>query len=261
MAAEKKATKTEMKATEENLPMAMADMQQDADAGFEEASGGDFSIPFLRILQDLSPQCKERREEYVEGAKPGLFFNTVTQELSDVVSIVPCHFKKSMVEWVPRDSGGGFVAEHPMGTEEGLERDGGKFITKDGNDLIETAKHYVLIVSEDGDYMPAVVMLTSTQLKKSRRWMSDMQRLKMTGPNGRKFTPPMFSHLYRAKPKAEGNGQGDWYGWNFEIDRRLTGEDAEVYEAAKQFRDAVKAGQVREVDPDTEVASDNDDGM
>lgn len=229
------------------------DMEAEAAAGFEEATANDFSIPFLRILQDLSPQTKERRQEYVPGAKPGLFFNTVTQALDEEVLVIPCHFIKTMVEWVPRDSGGGFVAEHPMGVEKGLPSESGTYYTKDGNQLVETAKHYVLVLGNDGDYMPAVIALTGTQLKKSRRWMSDMQRLKMTGSNGRKFTPPMFSHIYRARSKPEGNDKGDWYGWEFTMERRLTAEDAELYEAAKQFRDAVKTGQVKEVDPDTEV--------
>ncbi|HSH65320.1 MAG TPA: hypothetical protein VLB84_05840, partial [Bacteroidia bacterium] len=55
--------------------------ESDFGAGFEDASQNSFSIPILRILQDQSPQVKRHNEKYIEGAKPGMIFNTVTKEV------------------------------------------------------------------------------------------------------------------------------------------------------------------------------------
>jgi hypothetical protein len=39
-----------------------------ADAGFENVTNNDILIPRISILQDLSPQVKEEKAEYIEGA-------------------------------------------------------------------------------------------------------------------------------------------------------------------------------------------------
>ncbi len=42
--------------------------------GMENLNTGS-AMPFIRILQDLSPQIKKTKEEYVQGAESGdLFF-------------------------------------------------------------------------------------------------------------------------------------------------------------------------------------------
>ena len=38
----------------------------------------EMQIPFIRILQAMSPQLKKREAEYIEGAEQGDMFNTVT---------------------------------------------------------------------------------------------------------------------------------------------------------------------------------------
>jgi len=79
-------------------------------------------------------------------------------------------------------------------------------------------------------------------LKKSRKWNSMMQSVKMQGKNGL-FTPPMFSQVYRLTTAAESNDKGKWFGW--EIERVGSVEDPNVYAAAKAFAEQINAGKVQ----------------
>jgi hypothetical protein len=68
------------------------------------------------------------------------------------------------------------------------------------------------------------------------------------------FTPPMFSHIYKLTTIPQSNDQGSWYGWKVELVEELT--DASLYQAAKKFRDAVKAGEAKakmETDEEDEI--------
>jgi hypothetical protein len=55
---------------------------------FETAGEGaafdssEMQIPFVRVLQALSPQLNKKKPEYIEGAAQGDLFNTVTNEWS-----------------------------------------------------------------------------------------------------------------------------------------------------------------------------------
>lgn len=55
----------------------------DLDKGFENMTQQDLALPFIRILGQLSPQVTEGDSKYVTGAKPGMIYNTVTNELYD----------------------------------------------------------------------------------------------------------------------------------------------------------------------------------
>ena len=46
-------------------------------------SADDQALPFLKVLSQLSPQCNKTSNNYVEGAEPGMIYNTVSGTLSD----------------------------------------------------------------------------------------------------------------------------------------------------------------------------------
>ena len=99
-----------------------------------------------------------------------------------------------------------------------------------------------MYLDKDGIPSPALIVMKSTQLKKSRKWNSMMQSVKMKGSNGL-FTPPMFSQIYRMTIMSESNDKGKWHGW--EIEKVGAVEDAGVYETAKSFAASIKAGEVK----------------
>ena len=110
-----------------------------------------------------------------------------------------------------------------------------------GNYIENTANHYVMVVDKDGVPNPALIVMKSTQLKKSRKWNSMMMSVKLQGANGL-YTPPMFSQQYRLTVVSESNDRGKWHGW--EIERIGSVEDAGVYQSAKAFAESIQAGQV-----------------
>lgn len=260
---------TEQESTEIALRQAQelaafeAQQLEEAGSGFEEATSDSYAVPFLQVLQSGSPQCKKSDGKYIKGAEEGMIFNTVTQELFDGdkgLRIVPCHYAQRMVEWKPRDSGGGFVGEHlvtdPI-VNTTYKDDKNRDVLPNGNNLVDTRNHYVLVLGEDGSITPALLAMSSTSIKTSRQWMSKMQGIKIKGPNGF-VTAPMHSRVYLLTTSARSNDKGSWFVPDVKLDSILT--DKSIYQAAQEFRDAIRAGKVRsstgeETEADAESSS------
>jgi hypothetical protein len=229
---------------------AVAAMQQqfaeDANAGFEEAGASAYAIPFLQVLQSGSPQCKKSDGAYIKGAEEGMFYNTVTQEIfsgEDGIVVIPCHYTQRFVEWKTRESGGGFVAEHLPSDDivnTTSKDDKGRDMLPNGNVLVDTRNHYVLIVGQDGMLSPALIALSSTASKVSRQWMSKMQGIKIKNAAGVFVTAPMSSRKYKITTVPKSNDKGSWFVPNVELIGIV--EDVAEYNAAMDFRNAVRSG-------------------
>ena len=234
----------------DNLP-ATIDFEQHAGEGIE-FSRDDVAVPYLTVLQKLSPQCDEDKGEYIEGAKPGMFFDTVTQELMDGreqgILVIPCAFQSVIVEWNRREDGGGFVAVHPkdIDTSDCTRNEKNQLVTPRGTILVDTHYHFVLYRNNDGVWVPAIYSMTSTQLKKSRKWNSLMASIRLNGSNG-PYNPPSFSHIYRITTQKESNDAGDWFGVRIEKVEQVS--DAATFQEAVAFRKLVMSGAVQTQPP------------
>ena len=223
----------------------MSDLEQDAGQGFENMNQDDYALPFLRLLTATSPEVGE-----VDGAMPGMILNSVTGELFDGkkgIRVVPCAYVRQYIEWAPRGQGSGapvhiYPATSDILSQTHREPGDNKAYLDNGNYIENTANHYVMLIDENGVPSPALITMKSTQLKKSRKWNSMMQSVKLQGKNGL-FTPPMYSQMYRLTTQPESNDKGKWYGW--EVERIGTIEDQSVYAAAKAFAQSVSSGTVR----------------
>ena len=63
--------------------------------GFDNMTQEDLALPFVRILGQLSPQVTAGDAKYIEAAKPGMIYNTVTSELYDGkigIMVIPCYY-------------------------------------------------------------------------------------------------------------------------------------------------------------------------
>jgi len=223
-----------------------------AGAGFEDTTSEDYSIPFLTVLQALSPQVQG--EAALEGAKPGMLFNTVTGELFEGktgLEFVPAHRERVYVEWVPRDQGGGFVGRHEQTSEIVMKAkqrasDPTSLKTEAGNDLIDTAYVYGIICHEDGRLESVVLAFTSTKLKVYRHLMTKLRQFTVQ-VNGKKVNPPLFAYRLRVTTTTEKNKKGSFY--NFKIsaaegslaDSLLSTED-ERFQAAVSLRNMILSG-------------------
>ena len=246
-----------------NLPALANLYEEDAGAGFENADATAYAIPFLSILQSGSPQVKKSDGAYIKGAEEGMFFNSVTNDIFDGaggLEVIPCYYKRVYLKWAPRDSGGGFGGEFlpsdPI-VATVVKTDKGD-ICPDGDFLADTRVHYVLLVKPDGTFQPAVISMASTQVKKSRTWMSKMEGIKFKRADGTLFTPPMYSHVYKLTTVPEKNDQGSWFGWQTELVRMQ--EDPQLFAASKEFKRAIAAGEIKEKTPVEQASASAGDG-
>lgn len=228
----------------------LVDFAADAGMGLEGADKASFAIPFLAVLQANSPQLEVLRE-----ARAGMFLNTVTNELYDAVDVVPVAFQRRYLAWAPRAAGGGFKGEYTVAQVEGPANElgwskdpsTGQTVLPDGSVLKDTRNHFVLIVGKDGNTQQALFSLSSTQIKKSKTWLTLIQTIKMKDAGGHLFTPPSFSHVYRCTTVNEENDKGKWKGVSIALVGPVT--DPAVYAAAKHFHSLVVAGKVETAAP------------
>ena len=239
-----KAQSSEVAEKKPNGVAVAASFEADAQVGFEQMGQDDLALPFLKILTNMSPEIGE-----VDGASPGMLYNSVTGELFDGaggVVVIPCAYVRQYIEWAPRGSGSGApINIHPATSDilSKTHREPGesKDFLDNGNYIENTANHYVQVIDQNGVPSPALIVMKSTQLKKSRKWNSMMMSVKLEGANGL-YTPPMFSQQYRLTVVSESNDRGKWHGW--EIERIGSVEDAGIYQTAKLFSESIQAGQV-----------------
>ena len=235
------------------------DFAADAGAGMEGADKDSYAIPFLRVLQKISPQCDEADSQYIEGAKGGMILNTVTGELypsDEGVIVLPCAFQRKFLRWAPRGSERGFMGEvEPEDVAEmraeGIVKDfegkllvvnsEGEVSEKKSDRLVDTRSHFCIVAAEAGASQ-AVLPLSSTQIKKSKQLMSMLTSAKVPTENG-PVTPPTWMNQIRMTTVLESNDQGSWYGVKFSAEGFI--EDPSLYAAGKLFHDAIAAGELK----------------
>ena len=194
-------------------------LEEEAGAGLENFTTDDMQIPFIRILQALSPQLNKQDSMYIQGAEQGDIFNTVSQQVykaEDGVFVVPCYFEKKFLEFALRSSGGGFIRELSADDRDiGLTtREGAAEILPSGNELVRTHQHLIQVMDPETKLCsPAVLDMKKTQLKVSRRWNTMKNGIRL--PSGKPM--PLYGTAWTIKTIAESNDQGSWY--NYKIDR------------------------------------------
>ena len=239
-------------AKKEKSDVALTSMfEQDQASGFGNMGSEDFALPFLRVLGQLSPETNKRDAKYVDGAEPGMIFNTVTKQAYDGVegvNVIPCGYKREYVEWSDRGEGTSApVAIHSVAS--GIINDatrGADYKDRlpNGNYLENTASYFVMLP----DMQQALITMKSTQLKVSRSWNSMMNSIKLQGKNGL-FTPAAYSHVYKLSTVQQSNDKGTWFGWN--IEKVGPVQDKNLYEAAKQFASSVTNVEVKHGEGET----------
>ena len=217
----------------------------DSGMGLEDVSTNDMQIPFLRIIQALSPQLKKSDPAYIEGASQGDIFNTVTNKVwsaDEGVSVLPVHFVQKMLEFVPRSAGGGFEGELSADSDEVRQavrdKDSGMELLPNGNELVRTAQHYIKIVHEDGSLESAILDMKKTQLKVSKKWNTLIAMQKHNGS-----TLPSFANTYRLTSIEDGNDKGSWYSWSVKLGDPIP--DMDTYQECKELHTSIRKGELQ----------------
>ena len=241
------AGKAVAKQEKSNLPSFLKD--KDLSQHAEHLTQDDVSIPFMQILQQLSPQCVDGDPQYIDGAKPSMVYNTVTKELIETkekgFDFVPVSYKDTYVEWIPRNAGGGFVKEYSIADGDTIvtaRNENGHDIIQEGsplgtpgNQLNRTHTHFIFVLTDSG-YEPAVMTMAITQLKPSKNLNSLVNNHPIPGAGVIRF-----AHVINARTEMRKNDQGSWYIWSWEYKGNL--EDEAIFDAAQTFATGVKSGE------------------
>ena len=221
--------------------------EDDAAKGLGAIGQEDLALPFLKILGQLSPEVNKRDGKYVEGAEPGMIYNSVSGDLYDGVKgidVIPCFYKLEYIEWKDRGEGPGAPVAIYDSSSDIMSKTTPDANYKDrlpnGNYIEKTASHFVIVAGDSPSR--ALISMKSTQLKISRKWNSMMSGIKMKGKNGL-FTPASFSHIYRLKTTQMSNDKGTWFGW--EVSKVGPVTDQSLYGQAKSFSENISKGNVK----------------
>ena len=230
-----------------SAPLPANMFEEDAAKGLGQIGQEDLALPFLKILGQLSPEVNKRDGKYVEGAEPGMIFNSVTGELYDGVKgldVIPAFYKLEYIEWKDRGDGPGAPVAIYDSSSDIMSKTKPDANYKDrlpnGNYIEKTASHFVIINGDSPS--TALISMKSTQLKISRKWNSMMSGIKLKGKNGL-YTPASFSHIYKLKTTQMSNDKGTWFGWEVSKVGPIT--DASIYQQAKTFSDSISKGAVK----------------
>lgn len=195
------------------------DYGEHSHAGFEGTTIADLSIPFIKIMQSNSPEVED---ELIPGVKSGDLVNSVSKEILKQPLIVQPVFKEAaVVEWVPRNKGGGLAGRHELDSEVflgAIKKNGGSrippkdadgkripFKSPDGNDLVETYYIYCLVMDETGEEVEGFCVLSfaSTNIKVYKDWLTSMYSLK--------GAPPMYANRCKVSTAKQKNESGTFY--------------------------------------------------
>ena len=230
-----------------SAPLPANMFEDDAAKGLGAIGQEDLALPFLKILGQLSPEVNKRDGKYVEGAEPGMIFNSVSGELYDGVKgidVIPCFYKLEYIEWKDRGEGLGAPVAIYDSSSDIMSKTKPDANYKDrlpnGNYIEKTASHFVIVAGDSPS--TALISMKSTQLKISRKWNSMMSGIKMKGANGM-FTPASFSHIYKLKTTQMSNDKGTWFGW--EVSKVGPVTEKGLYDQAKGFSDSISKGSVK----------------
>jgi hypothetical protein len=245
-----------VKRTKEVRDLATIDYGEDEGGGYEGQTTEEIQIPFLALLQALSPQVTEG------DMKAGQLFNTVTEEsYGDSVLFVPSRREIAFVEWVPRDKGGGFVGRHEIGSEVVIaaKAAAGTRFRKlkhpdNGNDLMETIYLYgVLILDEGSRLEPVCVAFSSTKISEYRKYNTKVSMFTILREDGSKIKPPRWGYLFKVGVRSQKNAKGTFFNFDFvpaegSVKASLLRPEDPRYLAGKDLADMVSSGMAKAVE-------------
>lgn len=222
-------------------------------------------IPLIYVLQSNSPQVNSRDPDYIQGAQAGDFWLKGTDIIwkgDEGLPFQSAHWRKNVVEWIPRDAGGGLVAQHEVGLPS--EIPGARQVASPKNpdkkiwvnasgdhEFVETRYHAGFARCPDGSILPAVLTLSSTGNTVSRNWMNLMNSFRVKGR-----PVPSYAREYLLRTAQKTNKSGTWFTIKVSdlgylpLERVMEG---------KALYDAFKSGEKRAEAPEGLTENEDDD--
>lgn len=210
-------------------------------AGLENMDRQDMTLPRLGLAQALSPQLSESDPKYIDGLRPGMFFNTITREAyGKTVQLVPLLFYKTRILFGSMDDGGGLRCQSSDNLI-GIGDPGGTCI-RCPNSQFGSARNgegkgtacnqffnYAALIVNDGGVSPEgllVFSLKSSALKVAKDWNALIRIRNLD----------IFAGVYELHSVERKNDIGRWFEPVIQPAGNVT---RETYEAAKAAYQAV----------------------
>lgn len=230
--------------------------------------------PFIKVLQPLSPAVQEGNVLQVPGAKPGMFLNTMTNDLYDGkagINVVAIYHHNNVTEWIPRGMGGGLVKNWQedagwMNNCDPAQRNEFNPITRDGHTIVKAKMFWVYQVDvETGAYLPGLFNFTSTKLSTAKHWSSLLMLDHLVTAAGQRVKVPDFEFVYNIRTEFQSNTKGSWHSLkveHFNVNgkyvrvKNLPNGNA-IYESCKTFRRSLQEGTIK---AGADVYDNTDDG-
>lgn len=223
---EEVAVRNESSLTSNAVPDYLQKYSQMGSVGMESLTQDDFVMPRLAIAQAMSPQLTEGDALYIEGLMPGMFFNSLTNELygKGPLTITPLFPFKSRTLFPPRGSGTDvpLCSTRTVSTEgeliEGRIEPAGcslcphsKFQDEprpDGSTKPDCSLYmnYICVLHRNGQMEPVALSLKSKMLKAAKKWNSVIRIRQM----------PAFTMLFNLSTVVEKSPKGTFF--NIKID-------------------------------------------
>ena len=180
-----------------------AHLQQGTGAGNENVSSDDMTIPRLDIIQQLSPQLDPSNAKFIEGAKLGHIFNSLSSELYNHCFVINLHFETKWQVFKKRKFGGGFDGSFNAEYEAQAHLDS-QNLPRDQYDISETAIHKCLLLDDNGmPDQPVLIYMSGSKQKVSKEWNS---QIRLKDPRADRF-----ASVWTLSSVGEKNRQGQPY--------------------------------------------------
>lgn len=172
---------------------------QNAPRGNETVAAEDMAMPRLKLMQALSPEVNN------ETIKPGVFLNSITNQVHDSLYVINLHFQKDFAVYKKRDLGGGWVCSADSETEalQAISKLPG---TKDDYEINESHRHLLCILDKEGKPVETVAfyMASKSLLYTSRAWNTELSTL--GGGN-----VDRFASVWKLTAEKQSNTKGSWH--------------------------------------------------
>jgi hypothetical protein len=215
------------------------------------SDASDNIVPFIYVLQSLSPVAMPKNPAYIEGAKAGDFWLRGSADPivdgEEGFEFQPVNFSKCWIEWKPNREG--FVARHATRPEEAVqvENDKGQMVWKMGkaknaNIVVETREVSGFVLGR-GAPEPYVISFSGSGHTPAKEWNGMCQRFVEDGVKW-----PCWSRSYLVTNKYRSNDQGSWYTVQVKPLNDMRGD--EDFERGEALHLAFASGEKRAADDD-----------
>lgn len=253
-----------------NLP---AVIELDDAWGHDAVTADQLITPRLDIAQPTGAALKDGLPAYIEDARQGDFFNSVTREVykgKQGVELLYAHHEHLYTLWTLFDEGGGFHGTRAIDDPEMLaevKRQGGRFpsereraghqrelMVPSMGDNVQAIEQFVLYavygspeISEE-NLSPVTITAKGVSITPFRNYISALNGMRYRGQR-----VPFGATRWRLMTELDQRASGDSYKWAFRLSQgatinnplpALVGRNDLRYVAVKDFHELIAQGKV-----------------